>query len=72
MYNITSHVVAMATASDSVKRVRNGNFSDAELSCLVEHYAQHAAILRCKLTNAVTNKRKKQIWDDIATEVNAR
>ena len=73
MYNIASHVIAiMASASDSVKRERKGNFSDAELSCLVENYAQHAAILQCKLTNAVTNKRKKEIWDGIATEVNAR
>ena len=71
MYNITSHVVTMAT-SDSVKRERKGNFSDGELSCLVEHYAQHAAILQCKLINAVTNKRKQQIWKGIGTEVNGR
>ena len=56
----------------SIKRERKGNFSDGELSCLVEHYSQHAAILQCKLSNAVTNKRKQQIWEGIATEVNAR
>ena len=60
-------------SSDSIKRERKGNFSDGELSCLmVEHYAQHAAILQCKLSKAVTNKRKQQIWEGIATEVNAR
>ena len=32
----------------------------------LNHYAQHADILQCRLTNAVTNKKKKQIWDDIA------
>ena len=69
-YNITSHVIAMAS-SDSIKRERKGNFSDGELS-LVEHYAQHAAILQSKLSNAVTNKRKQQIWEGIATAVNAR
>ena len=57
--------------TDSVRRESKSNFSDIELSCMVENYVQHAAILQCKLSNVVTNKRKKQIWDDIATEVNA-
>ena len=51
------------TTSDSVRRESKSNFSDIELSCMVENYAQHAAIiiLQCKLSNFVTNKRKKQI-----------
>ena len=47
-------------------------FSIFTFNFIFNHYAQHADILQCRLTNAVTNKKKKQIWNDIATEVNAR
>ena len=65
----------MATARDAagaVKRERKTNFNDDELSCLLEEDAQHASVLQCKLSNNVTNLRKKQMWDEIAMKVNSR
>ena len=52
----------MATARDAagaVYRERKTNFNDDELSCLLEENAQHASVLQCKLSNNVTNLRKK-------------
>ena len=43
---------------NNVKRERQSNFSDAELSCLIEQSAQHAVLFQFKLSNAVTIRRR--------------
>ena len=54
------------------KREGKANFSDEELSSLLEEFGENASVLQSKLTNSVTNKRKKQIWEAICAKVNSR
>jgi hypothetical protein len=46
------------------KREGKANFSDEEVSSLLEEFGENASVLRSRLTNSVTNKRKKQIWEE--------
>ena len=64
--------MAMAMPNDVVKRERKTNFSDSEISCLLDNYAVHATTLQSKLSTTITNSKKKQLWDAIAREVNSR
>ena len=34
------------------------------MSSLLEEFGENASVLRSRLTNSVTNKRKKQIWEE--------
>ena len=51
---------------------RKANFSDEEMSCLQEEFGEIASVLQSRLTNSVTNKRKKHIWEAICAKVNSR
>jgi formylmethanofuran dehydrogenase subunit E-like metal-binding protein len=53
-------------------RERKANFSDEEVSSLLEEFGENASVLRSRLTNSVTNKRKKQIWEAVCAKVNSR
>ena len=52
-------------------RNREGNFSPSEVESLVDICTEYKNILENKSTNAVTWKRKAEIWDVIATAFNA-
>ena len=41
------------------KRERKANLSDEEVSSLLEEFGENASVLQNRLTNSVTNKRKK-------------
>lgn len=60
-----------AACSVSVKRERKPNFSDREVTVLLELYQQHCHLLQSKFSSVVTQKRKTGIWEDIATGVSA-
>ena len=53
------------------KRERKANFSDEEVSSLLEEFGENASVLQNRLTNSVTNKRKKPIWEAICAKVNS-
>ena len=42
-----------------------------EISVIAESVRQNLGTIQSKLTNAVTNRRKNEIWEEIAKEVNA-
>jgi len=54
------------------KMERKANFSDEEMSYLLEEFGENASVLQSILTNSVTNKRKKHIWEAICAKVNSR
>ena len=53
------------------KRARKSNFSDEEMSCLLEEFGANASILQSRLKDSVTNIRKKQIWEASCAKVNS-
>ena len=50
--------MAMAMPNDVVKHERKTNFSDSEISCLLDNYAVNATTLQSKLSTTVTNLKK--------------
>ena len=42
------------------------------MSCLLKEFCENASVLQSRLTNSVTNKRKKHIWEAICAKVNSR
>ena len=51
-------------------RKRKPNFSQNEIAVLTEKVLENIDTLQAKLTNIVTNKKKKFQWDEIANAVN--
>ena len=64
--------MAMAkTPACSVKRERKANFSDAEVTLLLELYQQNIHLLQSKFSSVVTQKKKAVAWQSIATAMSA-
>ena len=57
----------MAFSEEKSRKPRKHNFSPSEINILTEK----VEVLQSKLTNSITNKRKKQIWENITAAVNA-
>ena len=54
------------------KPKRKACFSDGEIRCLIDLFHQNKDILLKKINNSNTNQKKKKVWIEIATAVNAR
>ena len=54
------------------KGKRKPSFSDSEIRCLIENFEVKKDVLLSKFNSSNTNARKKKIWSDITTAVNAR
>lgn len=54
------------------KRKRKSNFSGNEIALLIELTEPHIEVLSSKLTNSITNERKKDIWKNICNSINAQ
>ena len=61
----------MASLDDKSRKPRKHNFSSSEVAVLMEMVEQNLATLQSKLTNSVTNQKKKAIWQKITDAVNA-
>ena len=53
------------------KRRRSADYSDIETKVLIENYVQNYDVLSSKFTTTVTNKAKKEIYEEITAKVNA-
>ena len=51
-----------------VERKRKPNFSVYEISVITESVPKNLEIIQSKLTNSVTNKKKKPMWKEITKE----
>ena len=54
------------------KPKRKQCFSDAEIHSLIHLFAEHQDVLLSKFNNSNTNVKKKKVWAEITTAVNAR
>jgi len=54
-----------------VERKRKPDFSVYEISVITDSVRKNLEIIQSKLTNSVTKKKKKQIWEEITKDVNA-
>ena len=52
-------------------RKRKPNFSVSEIAIITEYVGKNLHIMQSKLTNNITNKAKKEMWEEITREVNA-
>ncbi|XP_048250282.1 uncharacterized protein LOC125378614 [Haliotis rufescens] len=52
-------------------RNRNKNFNRSEIQLIAELVEKHISILNSKLCSTVTHERKKAIWAEITSKVNA-
>ena len=52
-------------------RKRKPCFSVSEISATTDSVQENLDILQSKLTNAITNKKKNQLWEEITKAVNA-
>ncbi|GFQ66141.1 hypothetical protein TNCT_432381 [Trichonephila clavata] len=47
------------------------NFSVQEMELLFNLVEKYKQIINCKITNAVFNKKKKEVWNSLTTDFNA-
>ena len=53
------------------KKIQKAKFSASEVSLLTEKVEENLPVLQSKLTNAVTNAKKIEIWAKITLSINA-
>ena len=56
---------------EAKERKRKPNFLANEISIITESVTHHFDVINSKLTNNVTNKLKKDPWEEITKQVNA-
>ena len=61
----------MAENSEPVKRARKSNFTAAECTLLLTVAEENINIIKSKFTNAITNKNKNKVWEEITDQVNS-
>ncbi|VDI31553.1 Hypothetical predicted protein [Mytilus galloprovincialis] len=54
------------------KGKRAANFTDAEKVFLTELVERNINIINAQFNSSITKQRKKQVWEDIAKQLNAR
>ena len=54
-----------------VKKMASPNFTEEELSVMLEHISFHVVILSSAHINSVTQAKKNEIWKNIANEVSS-
>ncbi|XP_071114488.1 myb/SANT-like DNA-binding domain-containing protein 4 [Haliotis cracherodii] len=58
--------------AEHIPKTRKPNFTESETLMIVEQVKKHKDILTSKLSDAVTNERKKDIWSRISEYINNR
>ena len=61
----------MAENSEPVKRARKSNFTAAECTLFLTVAEENINIITSKFTNAITNKNKNKVWEEITDQVNS-
>lgn len=61
----------VGVAGEKQKKKRKLNFTVMEMDTLTSKVHENLDVLQLKLTNAITNQRKKKIWDNLTKEINA-
>ena len=61
----------MAENSEPVKWARKSNFTAAECTLLLTVAEENINIIKSKFTNAITNKNKNKVWEEITDQVNS-
>ena len=61
----------MAENSEPAKRARKPNFTAAECTLLLTVAEENINIIKSKFTNAITNKNKSKMWEEITDQVNS-
>ncbi|KAK2551329.1 t-SNARE domain-containing protein 1 [Acropora cervicornis] len=61
----------MAENSEPAKRARKPNFTAAECTLLLTVAEENINIIKSKFTNAITNKNKNKVWEEITDQVNS-
>ena len=60
----------MAENNEPAKRARKPNFTAAECTLLLTVAEENINIIKNKFTNAITNKNKTKVWEEITEQVN--
>ena len=62
---------AFGSGSQMKERKRMHNFSAYEIEVITNNVKKNLDLIQSKLANAVTNKQKQMLWEEITQEVNA-
>ena len=62
---------AFGSGSQMKERKRMHNFSAYEIEVITNNVKKNLHLIQSKLANAVTNKQKQMLWEEITQGVNA-
>ena len=62
---------ALGSGSQMKERKRMHNFSVYEIEVITNNVKKNLDLIQSKLVNAVTNKQKQMLWEEITQAVNA-
>ena len=62
---------AHGSGNQTKDRKRKQNFSVYEIEVITDNVKKNLDLIQSKLTNAVTNKKKQMLWEEITQAVNA-
>ena len=62
---------AHGSGNQTKDRKRKHNFSVYEIEVITDNVKKNLDLIQSKLTNAVTNKKKQMLWEEITQAVNA-
>ena len=62
---------ALGSGSQMKERKRMHNFSAYEIEVITNNVKKNLDLIQSKLANAVTNKQKQMLWEEITQAVNA-
>ena len=62
---------AFGSGSQMKERKRMHNFSAYEIEVITNNVKKNLDLIQSKLANAVTNKQKQMLWEEITQGVNA-
>ena len=62
---------ALGSGSQMKERKRMHNFSAYEIEVITNNVKKNLDLIQSKLANAVTNKQKQMLWEEITQGVNA-
>ena len=62
---------AFGSGSQMKERKRMHNFSAYEIEVITNNVKKNLDLIQSKLANAVTNKQKQMLWEEITQAVNA-
>ena len=68
---LTMTMSTMAENTELPKRARKPNFTAAKCTLLLTVAEENINIIKSKFTNAITNKNKSKLWEEITDQVNS-